>query len=252
MSYGKRVNAIIWNDSRRRDPRTRFVANYIFDDGFDSLDECATAVPRPADYAYVCFCGQWYAVNLVSYHREIVVSREFCHYKRDWDPVRRCSVSEKIAISEFDFPDTMHTDPGRSAWKRGIRTDLERIDADILVCDVSGRPFADRVFINNSIIAFGICFFTNEISIKTDSYVYVVLNHYFGARSVEHFAFSVLPELRKSGVCYWNPYTDDCSYTDSERQAKRRKRESGVDMGEIIDNRQIVNGVKVMDAYDLR
>ena len=40
--FGRRVVAVVWNEMNRNgnDKRTRFIANYILDDGFDSLSEC--------------------------------------------------------------------------------------------------------------------------------------------------------------------------------------------------------------------
>lgn len=42
--FGKRVNAVIWNDNKNPargfNKKTRFVANYIFEDGYGALEEC--------------------------------------------------------------------------------------------------------------------------------------------------------------------------------------------------------------------
>lgn len=154
--YGKRCNAIIWNDtnnSARRpvDVRSRFVANYIFDDGFSSLEECKNTVPEPEKWAFVRFCGNWYAVNMYSYHSLIVVSKDFV-YTSTYKKYNR-SYHERYAREDYVYPSSLREHyAGDSEWRDGIFQDLRRITDDIVVVKHNNIPYQTMRTIKNTII----------------------------------------------------------------------------------------------------
>lgn len=237
--FGKRVKALIWNDflPGQSDARRWFVANYIFDDGFASLEECKEAVPSPEMWAYVCFCDNWYAVNADSYYRLIVVSKENIHISTgQWQK------ADSIP-SDIEFHDI-----GQKLWTQGIFSDFKVIDPALCVVDSEGYQF-DAVTTSNTVVAFGIPFFTNFIKIKNDRYVRHILAHYYNDNSMAEKMMRVR-ELREYGFEYWNPMSDEFVYDENAKNRIKRNAEKGIDMGEVHDNRPIIGRYAAMTAED--
>ena len=237
--FGKRVVAVIWNEMSRQsgDKRTRFVAYYLFDDGFSSLSECKQNVPEPEKWAYVCFCDNWYAVNSDSYHRTIIATKENIILNED-----EIEIIDKIP--PYLSPHRIN----QRLWMNGIYLDLETIDSNLKVVDSDGH-FPDPVTISNTIVTFGIPCFISEICIRRDTYAKHILTHYFNDRSLE-CQLEEIKELRDEGYEYWNPFNGERSSNEKEHRRNKRTSEKGIDMGPIINNRIYIGDVRCMNVAD--
>jgi len=220
--YGKRVDAVLWNDFdnpvRGEDKRTKFIANYIFDDGFASLEECASAVPDPEKWAYVCFCENWYAINAQSYISLISVSKEAVYVKESFDTISRQKKIPKFIRSH---------DIGPVFWANGIFCDLADIDPYLMVVRYDGVPFLDIVTISNTVVAFGMLFFATDICIRTDNYVWHVFPHYFSSNSMK-YKIEKIRNLRKHGFQYWNPFSNNVAVNERDKNKQKRIRENNI------------------------
>lgn len=252
--YGKRVNAVIWNDvrnpARGEIKRTRFVASYILDDGFASLEECKAAVPEPSKWAYVRFCGNWYAVNADSYRCVIVVSREYVRiseYAGGSDSVVTKHLPKKAFLE--GLKDIAPHDIGPRRWTDGVFQDFLRIDPDLQVTYGDGKIYTDPVQFINTVIVLGNFFFATDICIRTDNYVNHVFKHYYNDRSMER-VYAEIKGLRSNGIEYWNPFTKNTATDEADKNRQKKAREKDLDMGEINEDREYLGEQKMMDISD--
>ena len=247
--FGCRCRAVIWNDVRNPArglvKRTDFVANYIFDDGYPTLEECKAVVPQPEKWAYVLFHNNWYAVNAQSYRKAIVVSKEHAFVKMSRDGHFRC-LQQEAPIPEI--LEIHNIGPGH--WVDGIYCDLLRIDPEISVVRHDGHPYTDAMTISNTVVVVGIQFFATDICIRNGNYVNHAFKHYFNDRSMED-QLEIIRDLRDQGIEYLNPFTQNTAVDEKDKNRQKRAREKGIDMGEIVDDRLVLGGVKVMDDSDI-
>lgn len=214
MSYGKRVSSISWDDYRSCDNKKEFDAEYIFDDGFDSIDEIKAALPEPEKYVYVRFCDQWYAVNGRGRSFWLVVAADKCY---------ECSsgIIRIFPLAAYSFPKIHYHDAGRSRWREGVFLDLVRIDPDIEVQSADGQPAGDLTEASNTIIMFGSLFFTGELLVGSDGILNNVLPYYYGGDDLDK-KWAEADRLRRSMVYSWNPFTGECSHSEAVRDNRKR------------------------------
>lgn len=251
--YGKKVKALIWNDEtfQSKDIRRTFQPVYIFDYGFDTLEEAKQAVTEE-DYEedcfrYVCFCKQWYPAHLHSFYEGMVISRNrIRHYEEafgNWVTIPR---HKNLKPEILDFF------AGSNAWQKGIYEDLSIIDESVCVYASEGASISD-VETNNTLITFGIPHFSTEICIRTNSYTEHVFQHYYSDKSME-YEMKKVKELRSMGVEYYNPFSKETSINEKEKNRKNRSMLKNVDMDKTVyDNRRIsaLNGRRIMTPEDV-
>ena len=250
--YGKRCNAVIWNDNynpaRGLVKRTRFVASYIMDDGFPSMEECQASLSHPDLWAYFCFCGHWYAIHADSYYQEVLVSKEAVYISKFYQ--NGGSIREKhhpdYNVSEYIVK---KHNAGPRKWTDGIYQDLLRIDPELQVLMSNGKPYRGKANLVNTVIIFGTFFFVTDICIRTDNYVRHVFYHYFNERSMD-FNWRKIEIFRSQDQEYWNPFSNHTAKDSKDMQKQKRMREKGISMGEIIENREFIGNTKVMDDSD--
>lgn len=245
---GKRVSAVIWNDTknpaRGANKRTRFIASYILDDGYGDIESCKEAVPHPERWAYVCFCGNWYAVNAQSYDLIQLVSKDAVHKKRGY------AQHEVYSPEEAEFPHLYPHSIGPKYWVDGIYRDFLRIDPNLQVVDHNGIPFGDILTVSNTVVVIGIFFFATDVCIRRPGYVNHVLTHYYNDRSMEE-RLEKIEVLKGLGIEFWNPFSENIATDEKDKNRQKRAREKGIDMGVIHDDRERIGDVPVMDASDL-
>ena len=198
-------------------------AVYVFDDGFESLEEAKKAVENtgchPENFRYVRFCNGWYAVYVRGYSRNVVISSECIKGNLEaFQETHEITASPEL----FASPSV----PDRKPWQHGIVHDLLLADENIAVCTADGNDERSAVMTNNVIITFGIQYFASELCIRSDSYVRHVFSRYFNPLSMEYI-WQDIRELRDSGIEYYNPFIKTSSKNYSEQRKKLLKRCGG-------------------------
>ena len=221
--YAKKVTALQWLDMHASgNPKRRFQALYVFDDGFETREECVQtlqALEYDEDlFALVCFCDQWYAVNITGYKNFVVVSKEHVIYK----PEQFADEIVMIALSEVNpstKPPAYTLKADWKKWAKGIEKDMATIDPDVAVFVAGAKAARNTIMVNNILITLGREFFRTEICIRTKGYAYVVLHNYYNDRSME-YAEEKITNLKSKGVEYYNPFTGE---TDENVRGKDKR-----------------------------
>lgn len=221
--FVKKVQAVIWTSPYDMDARRDFKATYVFDDGYESLDECTSKIKElgydPKLFVFVKFCEQFYAVNICSYYSYVVISRKSLIYNKDHrdkemtivplgtSPADRGDLPEIKMLAQHNF------------WTPGIQQDLQLIDPNVSMT-WNGMPVDDRtILFNNILITLGREFFITEICIKTDNYVEHVFRNYYNENSMA-LKRREIEKCRRDGYQYYNPFTGSKSRDYTEARAK--------------------------------
>ena len=177
---------------------------------------------KPNMFAMVCFCDQWYAVNMTGYDNFVVVSAENVIYKVNYysDSVSFTPIV-KMSTDKLPFIADFVTD--NKLWADGIENDLKQMDGDIRI-KVHGRNVInDALIANNVIVTFGREFNRTEICIRTKGYIEEVFPLYYSENSLKRYIYKKVYGLRNIGTEYYNPFLGTCSGNEGEKTRKIKK-----------------------------
>lgn len=231
-----KVQSVIWmSRTHGGDRRRDFRAKYLFDDGFPGREECVAKLTAlgfsPDEWVLICFCGNWYAVNMWNYHQHSVLTAEHIHCVFGIGGAHTV-FSHEESTERMEVP--LAFDIKR--WQDGIECDLLTIDPCLLVEHLGYQPGFGSIVHNNALICFGIHFFVTEICINTDEYLEHVLGNYFSDRSMAYMSRDI-DRMRLHGIGYYNPFRKTVSADDRERQRKEKElfEAAGVEMPKDTD-----------------
>lgn len=248
----KKVQSVIWMQRNYNgDARRDFKATYVFDDGFLSMQSCEETLRNlgydPRDFAYVFFCGQWYAININSYYSYIIVSNDSLIYPKGQFTPGHNSIS-RVEWNSSRLPATARLAPDQKHWADGIVHDLMSIDHDIMVSTVDGMISRSSVMFNNIVITLGREYFITEICIRSADYIQHVFGNYYSQKSMSYIKQRIEP-LKRAGYEYYNPFTCEASRDKKESDQHAEKSRKGlpaVKNSEAIMIPENADGIKVM------
>lgn len=213
--FNKVVDAVVWDDCRKPGRRESFAAEYVFDEGFSSLDECAGILVDPEKYVYLWFCDQWYAINGRGRKSWLVITKNSCY------EVSRGRVL-KTLLPVYNFKETFFHDSGRKRWPAGIFLDLVHIDPNLELQGCDGIPAKSLVETSNAAFMFGSLFFSSALRLDYDCLSHV-LPHYFEGKELER-KWNVADRLMQDHAFSWNPFTGECYRSEEECEVRAIKR----------------------------
>lgn len=250
--FAKKVESVIWmNNYTTGDRRRNFCALYVFDDGYETEEECLHTVnqlfQRPKQFATIRFCGQWYAINLHGCISHIVLTKEHVYYSEGFERYKKISLekAEELQLTPASYC------PDEVAWQDGIQVDLMQIDNDIQMQFGKRRVAPMSIEANNILICFGHHFFASEICIRTNDYANHVLSAYYNDQDLEDIA-DIIIGLRKIGYKYYNPFSNTASYSYREKKKKEKQMLNRAAVEETIMIPWQPDGTKTMRPREIQ
>lgn len=229
--FAKRVLSMSWRSPfaslMGTSENNELISLYVFDNGFASRSEAESYLREmrldTGAFAYIYFCGQWYPVNIYSYRRHTLVTREGVLYSLKEFGEKYRILAEDCAAGQI--PVARRLCPDTKKWRDGICRDLQLIDDSLRVEYPYGRSGVvnpNSILWNNTVITFGLRFYKTEICIADDYHVEKIFPRYYNRRSME-FERDTISLLRAEGKKYYNPFAKTASRNEEERKEKEKK-----------------------------